>query len=62
MRKSQYYRTRGKVYEMLYGKYQDQDKKMHDYCEEIRVTNRGSIVILKTIEDEDTREERFLKL
>ncbi|KAG8374595.1 hypothetical protein BUALT_Bualt10G0011700 [Buddleja alternifolia] len=60
--RAQYYRTKKKVYDMLYGKYKDQYTRLYDYCEELRVSNPGSTVVLKTCFDEKTGEERFLRL
>ncbi|KAL0312256.1 UNVERIFIED_CONTAM: hypothetical protein Sradi_5624900 [Sesamum radiatum] len=60
--KSQYYRTKNKVNDMLYGKYKDQYTRLYDYCEELRVSNPGSTVVMKTEVDEDSGVEMFLRL
>ncbi|KAK4421664.1 hypothetical protein Salat_2117000 [Sesamum alatum] len=55
--KSQFYRTKNKVNDMIYGKYKDQYTRLYDYCDELRVSNPGSTVVLKTEVDEDTETE-----
>ncbi|KAL0461917.1 UNVERIFIED_CONTAM: hypothetical protein Slati_0079300 [Sesamum latifolium] len=55
--KSQYYRTKNKVNDILYGKYKDQYTRLYDYCEELRVSNPGSTVVMKTEVDEDSEIE-----
>ncbi|KAG8380434.1 hypothetical protein BUALT_Bualt06G0014900 [Buddleja alternifolia] len=34
--RSQFYRTKNKVNDLLYGKYKDQYKRIYDYCEELK--------------------------
>ncbi|KAL0320080.1 UNVERIFIED_CONTAM: hypothetical protein Sradi_5269500 [Sesamum radiatum] len=53
---------RNKVNDMLYGKYKDQYTRLYDYCEELRVSNPGSTVVMKTEVDEDSGVEMFLRL
>ncbi|KAG8363956.1 hypothetical protein BUALT_Bualt19G0076300 [Buddleja alternifolia] len=60
--RSQFYRTKNKVNDLLYGKYKDQYKRIYDYCAELRVNNPGSTVLLKTVIDDDSGEERFLRM
>ncbi|KAG8377901.1 hypothetical protein BUALT_Bualt08G0081700 [Buddleja alternifolia] len=39
-----YYRTKERVWGLLYGQYKEQYTRLHDYCQEIRDTNPGSTV------------------
>ncbi|XP_058224864.1 uncharacterized protein LOC131334019 isoform X1 [Rhododendron vialii] len=61
--RSQLYRAKSKAKEMIEGSHVEQYAKLPDYCEELRRTNPGSTVIMKTIEDEEGGEKsRFERL
>ncbi|XP_058183731.1 uncharacterized protein LOC131301443 [Rhododendron vialii] len=51
--RSQLYRAKTKAMEMIEGSHVEQYAKLLDYCEELRRTNPGTTVIMKTIEDEE---------
>ncbi|KAG8375239.1 hypothetical protein BUALT_Bualt10G0079600 [Buddleja alternifolia] len=42
--------------------YKEQYTRLHDYCQEIRDSNPGSTVVLKTVKNNLTDEERFQRL
>ncbi|KAG8370535.1 hypothetical protein BUALT_Bualt14G0127100 [Buddleja alternifolia] len=60
--RSQYYRTRRKVNDMLNGHFTDQYARLWDYTEELKKSNPNSTVVMKTEVDEKTGDERFLRL
>ena len=41
------YRARAKACQKIYGKLEDQYGHLRDYCETLRMTNKGSCVMIK---------------
>ncbi|KAG8365070.1 hypothetical protein BUALT_Bualt18G0065900 [Buddleja alternifolia] len=60
--RSQYYRTKKKINDMLNGDFRDQYTRLWDYTEEIKRSNPNSTVVLKTYVDEVSGEEKFQRL
>lgn len=60
--RNQYYRTKERVWELLHGQYKDQYTRLYDYCAEIRETNPGSTIVLKTVTNDETGQEIFERL
>ncbi|KAG8371475.1 hypothetical protein BUALT_Bualt13G0091400 [Buddleja alternifolia] len=60
--RSQYYRTKRKVNDMINGHHKDQYARLWDYTEELKRSNPNSTVVLKTDVDAKTGEEKFMRL
>ncbi|XP_058190953.1 uncharacterized protein LOC131308155 [Rhododendron vialii] len=50
--RAQLYKAKGKAFQIIEGDYMEQYTKLPDYCEELRRTNPGTTITMKTIEDE----------
>ncbi|KAG8369939.1 hypothetical protein BUALT_Bualt14G0065400 [Buddleja alternifolia] len=59
--RSQYYRTKRKVNDMINGHHKDQYARLWDYTKELKRSNPNSMVVLKTDVDAKTGEEKFMR-